>query len=72
MEEAMKSLQIQPKVLARRSNAMSNILLACKEDAKYLTGSVRTIKSVRMQTVYMSTRTIRVRIHSVAMDFTEE
>lgn len=38
MEEALKSLQIQPKVFTRRFSAMWNILLACEEDAKNLSG----------------------------------
>lgn len=46
MKEVLKSLQIQPKVLTRKSNAMWKILLANKEEAKKLAGRVLTNKSV--------------------------
>lgn len=39
MEEVLKNLKIGPKILARRSNALWDILLATEEKAKMLTGS---------------------------------
>lgn len=44
MEEALRSLQIALKVLAKRSNVMWDILLANEEEAKLLIGSVLTTK----------------------------
>lgn len=46
MKEALKSLSIGLKVLARRSNAMGNILLATEQEPRGLTGSILTSKSV--------------------------
>lgn len=51
MEEVLKSLNIAPKVLARRSNTMLDILLATVKEAKILAGSILTSKLVRLQTV---------------------
>lgn len=36
IEEALKNLQIPPKVLAKRYNVMWDLLLACEEEAKKL------------------------------------
>lgn len=52
MKEALKSLNITAKVLAKWSNAMWNILLASKEAAKELAGGILTTKSVRLHTEY--------------------
>lgn len=48
MEEALKSLKIGPRILARRSNALKDILLAA-EEAKQLAGNTLTTKSVCLQ-----------------------
>lgn len=45
---ALKNLQIPLKVLAKMSNVMWNLVLACEEEAKKLVGSVQTTKSVRL------------------------
>lgn len=61
MAERLKSLQILPKVLARRTNPMWDILLACEEDGKKLSGSVLTTKSSQLKTEYTDTRKTRER-----------
>lgn len=65
MQEALKTLNVSPRVLARRSNALWDILLANEEEAKKLAGSILTTKTVRMQTEYMGTRKTRVTVHGV-------
>lgn len=54
MEEALKTVNLAPRVLARRSNAMWDILLA-NEEAKKLAGTILMTKAVRLQTEYMGT-----------------
>lgn len=49
MEEAVKSLQIKPKFLAKRSNTMWDITLPNEKEAKMLAGSVLMSKLVRLQ-----------------------
>lgn len=49
MDQARKSLTVAPKLLARRSNAMWDILLANVEEAKTLAESILITKSVRLQ-----------------------
>lgn len=44
--EALKSQQIQPKVLARRFNALWDILVANEKETKKLANSVLTMKSL--------------------------
>lgn len=56
MEEALKALNISAKVLARRSNACWDILLAIEEAAKALAGCTLTTKNMRLQTEYMGTQ----------------
>lgn len=63
MEEALKNLNIAPKVLAESSNAMWDVLLATEDKAKKLTGSILTSKSVRLQTEYLGTRKTRITLH---------
>lgn len=58
MEEAIK----EAKVLARRSNAMWDILLVTEERAKSLAGSILTSKTLRFQTEYISTQ---ITLHGV-------
>lgn len=70
MEEALKVLNIHPKILARRSNALWDLLLASEEQAKTLAGSVLFTKSIRLQTEYMGTCRTRVTIHGVPVDIT--
>lgn len=65
MEEALKTLNVAPRMLARRSNALWDILLADEEEAKKLAGSILMTKNVRMQTEYMGTRKTRVTVHGV-------
>lgn len=49
LEEALKSLNVGPKILAKRSNALWNILLALKEEVKQLVGSIVSTKSARQE-----------------------
>lgn len=56
MEEAAKSLRIAPKILARRINALWDLLLATEQEAKALTGNILTTATLRLQTDYMGTR----------------
>lgn len=72
MEEALKSFQIVPKVLAKRSNVIWDILLVNVEEAKRLARSVLTTKTVRLQTEYMGTRCTKITLHGFSMDITEE
>lgn len=67
MEEALKSLNITPKILARRTRALWDLLIATEEEAKKLTGSVLTSK-----TEYMGTRRTNVTMHGVPIDITED
>lgn len=53
VEETLKKLNIAPKVLARRTNAIWEILLATEREVKQLTGSLLVIGSLRLQTEYM-------------------
>lgn len=68
MEEAFKTLNISPKILTRRSNAMWHILLTTEQEARQLAGSVLTTKNVRLQTEYMSTRATKITVHGYPMD----
>lgn len=72
MEEALKALKINPKVLARRTNALWDILLATEQQAKVLAGSVLITKSLCLQTEYMGTRRTKVTIHGVPVDISED
>lgn len=56
MEKATKDLKIGPKMLAKRSYAIWNILLATEEEAKQLAGIIIMAKAVRLQTEYMATQ----------------
>lgn len=61
-EEAIKSLNIGPKVLARRSNTMWEILLANKQEANQLAGSILMSKVVWLQTESMGTGRTKITI----------
>lgn len=52
MKEALKSLKIGPKILARRSNALRDILLATEKETKQLAGSALTTKSVFSRNIW--------------------
>lgn len=69
MEESIKSLNIGAKVLARRSRAMWDILLASEDAAKSLAGGggILTTKSVRLQTEDLGTRKTKVTLHEVPL-----
>lgn len=58
MEEAFKTLNIDPKVLAKRSHAMWDILLVTK--------------SVRLQTEYLDTRKSGITLYGVLLDISED
>lgn len=72
MEEALKSLNIVPKVKARRSNAMWDILQATEQEAKQLARSILKSKAVRLQTEYMGTRKSKITIHRVPIDISKD
>lgn len=71
MEEALKSLNITAKVLARRSNAMWDILFPTEEAAKSLAGNILITKSVRLQSEYMGRRKIKATLHGVPLFISE-
>lgn len=72
MEEALKTLNISPKILARRTNALWDILLQTEEQAKRLAGCVLNTKALRLQTEYLGTRRTKVTIHGVPIDIPED
>lgn len=59
-------------MLAKRSNAMWDILIGDTEEAVKLTGSILTTKSLRMQTEYMGTRKTKITLHRMPMDITDD
>lgn len=66
MEEALKCLNIGAKVLARRSNAIWNVLVETENAAEPL-----ITKSVRLQMEYMGTRRTKVTLHREPLYITE-
>lgn len=72
MEEALKALNIAAKVLARRPNALWDILLATEEAVEALAGNVLTTKTLRLKTEYMGTRKTRITLHGVLMYISED
>lgn len=58
-------------MLAKLSNAMSDILLAT-EEVKQLAGSLLISKFLRLQTEYMGTQRTRLTVHGVPADITED
>lgn len=72
MEETLKILSIAPIILPKTSNAVWDILLATKQEAKQLAGSILTAKSMRLQMEYMSTQRTRIIVHGVPIDICEE
>lgn len=72
MEENLTALNIEAKVLARKSNAVWDILLATEEMAKTLVGSILTTKMLRLQTEYMSTWKTCITLHELPMYITED
>lgn len=67
MEEALKTFKIGPKLLARMSNALLEILLAT-EETKQLAGSTLATNSVRLHTEYMGTRRTKVTVLRVPVE----
>lgn len=65
MEEALESLNIRAKVLARRSNAMWDILLSTEDAEKSLANNILTTKSVGLHSEYMGTRKTKVTLLGV-------
>lgn len=64
IEEAIKSLNIGVKILARQSRVMWDILLATEDAMKALAKSILTTKSVvRLQTVYLGTGKTKMILH---------
>lgn len=49
MEKALNSLSIKPKVLAKRSNAIWDILLATKQEAKQLAENILEITPLSLR-----------------------
>lgn len=70
MEEAIKALKIEAKLLVWRSSGIWGILLATEEEAKTLAGIKRTTKNIRLETKYMGTRKTRVNLHGMPMYIT--
>lgn len=63
MEDALKTLHIIPKVLARKTNALWDILLPTEQQARDLAGSVLNTKTLRLQTEYIGTSRTKITIH---------
>lgn len=59
-------------MLAKRSYAIWNILLATEEEARQLAGSIIMAKVVRLQTEYIATQKITVTVYGVPADITED
>lgn len=72
MEGALKSINVAPNVLARRSNAMWDILLGTEQEAKQLTGCVLLTTSITPQTEYMDTRWTKITVHRVPVNICED
>lgn len=72
MEEALKSLKIAPKLLARVSRAKWEILLGSEEEAKSLAGNTLTTRSLRLQTEYLGTRKTKITVHGVPADISDD
>lgn len=51
---------------------MWDVLLATEQEAKQLAGSSLTMKTLRLQIEYMSTRRTIVMLHGVTVDITED
>lgn len=69
-EESLKALNIAAKVLARRSNAIWDVLLATEESAMALASNILTIKSLHLQIEYMGTWKTQITLHGVPMYIT--
>lgn len=72
MEEILKTLKINSKVLARRTFVIWDILLPTEQDAKQLVGSVLTARNLRLQKEYMGTRKTKITVHGVHVDILED
>lgn len=68
MEEALMSLSIAPKILARRSNATWDILLATITETKVLAEGILTTKPLRLQIEYLDTQKTKITLHGVPLD----
>lgn len=72
MKEALKTLKIGAQVLSRRSNAMSDILLATEDAVRSWAGSILLTKIVRLQTEYVETRKTNVTLHGDPFSISED
>lgn len=72
MGEVLNGLNNVVKMLVRRTNAIWNIFLTSKEEARSLAGSILTTKSVRMQIEYMGIRRIKITLYGMTMDVEED
>lgn len=68
MEETLKSFSIASKILARRSNAIWDILLATIEEAKVLAEGILTTKPLRLQIEYLDIQKTKMTLHGVPLD----
>lgn len=59
MEDALKALSINPKFLARRTNALWDLLLQTEYQTKILAGSILAIKNLLLKTQYVDTRSTK-------------
>lgn len=71
-EEALKGLSIALKVLARRSHAMWDILLATEQELKQHAGNTLISTMLRLQTEYIDTRRIKITVHGVSVDICKD
>lgn len=71
MEEALKNLNIASKVLTRKINTMLDILLTTVKETKTLAGSILTTKSVRLQTEYLDAWKMKITLHGMPLDISE-
>lgn len=72
MEDALKSLNISLKVLAKKNNVCWDILMVSKEEAKALVRTILTTKAVKLQTECMVTRKTHINLHGVLMFISED
>lgn len=69
MEETLKTLRISPKVLARRTNALWNILLPTEQQGKELTGSVLNTNNLSLLGVRKMEQASHLRQHPMQRRF---
>lgn len=68
MQETLKNLNI----VAKRNNAMWDILLGIEETAKGLAESILTINSLRMQIEYMGTRKTTNKLYELLINISDD